>query len=234
MTPELEVLFDQLLALDPTPLILAVIIGGSIGFEREVHGRPAGLRTHVLVCLSSTVLILLSRRLPEAERIVGANLVLDPNRLAAGIVTGIGFLGAATVVRAGDLVRGITTGACIWSVAALGIALGNGAYGLAVSSTVVILAALVVLDIVERGISPVIYRRILVRGRGQTLDELSASMRGVLRKQHVRVQDVSGSLTRSDEPLELVLHVRCRKRLQGPRILDALAAEEGVTSVEWG
>ena len=85
-------LLDQLQSQDWTPLILAVVLGGIIGFEREVHGRPAGLRTHILVCLASTILILAGNNVAEeARRLQGlGNLVFDPNRLGAGIVTGIG------------------------------------------------------------------------------------------------------------------------------------------------
>src|SRR6185295_1203756 len=104
------------------------------GFEREIHGRPAGLRTHMLVCLASALLIYASRRIP-VELLAGTgitHLVMDPNRLAAGIVTGIGFLGASTVIRAGDIVRGITTGATVWAVAGLGIVVGQGEYVLAI------------------------------------------------------------------------------------------------------
>ena len=115
------------------PIVVAVLVGGAIGFEREMHGRPAGLRTHILVCLASTLLIFASRVLPPESLVEGsaARIVMDPNRLAAGIVTGIGFLGAATVIRAGDIVRGITTGATVWTVAGLGIVIGQGEYAIA-------------------------------------------------------------------------------------------------------
>ncbi|MBK7874729.1 MAG: MgtC/SapB family protein [Planctomycetes bacterium] len=112
---------EQLSQLDPTPLLVSMVIGGVIGLEREWHGRPAGLRTHILVCMTSTLLIFASRELPT-ELVEGqevAKLVMDPNRLGAGILTGIGFLGAASVIRAGDIVRGITTGATVWAPPAL-------------------------------------------------------------------------------------------------------------------
>jgi putative Mg2+ transporter-C (MgtC) family protein len=109
-------------------LALAILLGGAIGLERESRGRPAGLRTHILVCLGATIIMIastqmaiLSQALPQASRIQ-----VDPGRIAAGIVTGIGFLGAGAIIRIGDLVRGLTTAGCIWFVAALGITIGQG------------------------------------------------------------------------------------------------------------
>ena len=139
---DLETIQRQLLQLDFTPFALAILVGGAIGLERQFHGRPAGLRTNTLVCLSATILVYASQHLPpgladDAGSSMLQRVVFDPNRLAAGIVTGIGFLGAAVVIRAGDLVRGITTGACVWSVAVLGIVIGQGHYGLALTGMMV-------------------------------------------------------------------------------------------------
>jgi hypothetical protein len=95
------------------PLALAVLLGGAVGFEREWHGRPAGLRTHILVCLSATMLIVVSRIVAAGQVDLGeeGRLVFDPNRMGAGIVTGVGFLGAATVIyrRLSVVVQGLET-----------------------------------------------------------------------------------------------------------------------------
>ena len=143
--PELEAILDAIVHLDPTPLLLAILVGGLIGMEREIHGRPAGFRTHIMVCLSSTLLIRASQVAPALAPIAdsGLTLVWDPNRLAAGVVTGIGFLGAAAVIRSGDIVRGITTGACVWAVAVLGVVIGHGAYALAIAGSVSLAATVV-------------------------------------------------------------------------------------------
>jgi putative Mg2+ transporter-C (MgtC) family protein len=229
---DLENILSQVVALDLTPLLLALVLGGAIGFEREIHGRPAGLRTHVLVCLTSTVLVLASRHVAEIAD-SGINVVFDPQRLAAGIVTGIGFLGAAAVIRSGDIVRGITTGACVWSVAGIGVVIGGGSYGLALVSTVFIVAVLVLLDWVASGLSPVIYRRVIVRGIGRRAVSLSEDVSAVLRTNHIQIQDTSGRQTSTDEPFKLVFHVRCRHKHQAPEMLETIAALEGVASVEW-
>jgi putative Mg2+ transporter-C (MgtC) family protein len=220
---------------DVTPVLLAVVLGGAVGFEREIHGRPAGLRTHMLVCLASALLIYASRRVPvevlEANGIT--RIVMDPNRLAAGIVTGIGFLGASTVIRAGDIVRGITTGATVWYVAGLGVVIGQGEYSLAIASTVVVILVLAGLDRLSRRIAPVIYRRMIVTGKHTELPLLSKRVSTILSSHGIRVQDVSGKRGPSNEPFELVFHVRCRNTFQAPEMMDQVANEEGIVRVEW-
>ncbi len=236
---QVELVLEQLLQLDLTPFVLAILVGGVIGLERQFHGRPAGLRTNTLVCLASTILIYASQSLP-ADLVNGdsgnsllTRVVIDPNRLAAGIVTGIGFLGAAVVIRAGDLVRGITTGACVWSVAALGIVIGQGRYGLALAGMVVMLTVLVGFDSLFAWIKPVVYRRLIVSGQGCEPAVLVAAVRTALKEWSITVQDYSGKVTGGPEPFEFELHVRCRNRHQAPEVLGQLCAIEGVTSAAW-
>lgn len=233
--PSSASILEQFASFDPTPLFVAMVVGGVIGAEREMHGRPAGLRTHILVCLTSTLLIYGARELP-VELIApteGAHLVMDPNRLGAGILTGIGFLGAACVIRAGDIVRGITTGATVWSTAGLGVVIGQGEYALAIASTALMLAVLTLLDRLTRGIRPVIYRRLIVRGVRSELPALASSVGALLGRYQIRVQDLSGTRGRDDEPFELVFHVRCRNLFQAPQMMEELSDLRGVLSVEW-
>ncbi len=218
-----------------TPIAMAILVGGAIGFERELHGRPAGLRTHILVCLASTLLIFASRILPTVPLHDDsvARIVMDPNRLAAGIVTGIGFLGAATVIRAGDIVRGITTGATVWTVAGLGIVIGQGEYSLALVGTFGVIVVLAGLDPLTRRIAPVIYRRLTVTGLGSEMSTLSAAVAKILEKHHIRVQDLSGSRGDAEEPFELVFHVRLRNLRQAPEMLQEISSVGGVKRVDW-
>jgi putative Mg2+ transporter-C (MgtC) family protein len=124
-------------------LTLAAVLGGAIGFERELRDREAGLRTHLLVCLGSALFTIVSAYgfrefLTSGDQVVRA----DPTRIAAQIVTGIGFLGAGAIIRQGLSVRGLTTAATLWVSAAIGIAAGAGYYSGAVLGTVVTLIAL--------------------------------------------------------------------------------------------
>ncbi len=99
-------------------LILSVLLGALIGLERETHGRPAGLRTHILVCFGSTLFTISSYMIAGKQ--------YDPARVTAQIVTGVGFLGAGTIIHQGSVIRGLTTAASIWTVAAIGVAAGIG------------------------------------------------------------------------------------------------------------
>ena len=226
---------ESVLSVDLTPLVLAIVVGGLIGMEREIHGRPAGFRTHIMVCLSSTLLIRASQVAPALTPMAGdpMTLVWDPNRLAAGVVTGIGFLGAAAVIRSGDIVRGITTGACVWAVAVLGVVIGQGAYGLALTGALVMLGVLVLFDRVLGWASPVIYRRMRVQVEGRSLPELRDELKELLRREGVHIQDVSARCEDSSRPMELELRLRCRNHLQAPEMIALVCALEGVRSAEW-
>lgn len=127
-------------------LLIAAFLSGIIGFEREAHARPAGLRTHVLVCVGSTLIMLTSLYIFEAY--VG-RVPLDPTRIAANVVVGIGFLGAGTIIRSGASVVGLTTAASIWAVAGIGLAVGCGYYAGAFAATFIILLTLLFLRKIE-------------------------------------------------------------------------------------
>ena len=115
-------------------LLIATVLGGLIGIERELAEKPAGLRTNLLVCLGAALFTVAS--------IYGFGSEGDPSRVAAGIVAGIGFLGAGTILRGDGAVHGITTAATIWAVAAIGLAVGAGLYLVAVVTTGIMLIAL--------------------------------------------------------------------------------------------
>ena len=125
-------------------LLLAVAIGGLIGAERELRRKSAGFRTNILIALGSAVFTICSLTLGN-----GAG---DPSRIAAQIVTGIGFLGAGTILRNRDGVHGLTTAATVWVNAALGVAAGGGQYRLAVIGGAIVLAVLLVLGPIEAAI----------------------------------------------------------------------------------
>ncbi|MEM7200351.1 MAG: MgtC/SapB family protein [Planctomycetota bacterium] len=229
--PDFSNIASQLVNVEVTPLLLALVLSGTIGMERELHGRPAGLRTHVLVCLAATVLMQSSTVLPQLAG-DDATIVFDPQRLAAGIVTGIGFLGAAAVVRAGEFVRGVTTGATVWSVAGLGVVIGQGAYGLAIWMTALTLFALIVLDVLPS--RTVVYRRLSVRSDGRDLPGLMKSVKGILIQNRSRLQEISGGFGReADGGYELKFHVRCRDPLCAPLILERVRTLPGVNEAHW-
>ncbi len=131
----------------------AMLIGGIIGFEREKHNRPAGLRTHILVCMGACTIALaecmIASRLHSAE-LSSSGVSIAIGRIAAQVVSGVGFLGAGTIVLSKRKISGLTTAASLWNVACLGIAIGYGFYILAYISCVLILIVLSVLSRVIR------------------------------------------------------------------------------------
>jgi len=124
-------------------LLIAMLLGGFVGMERQNRGRAAGLRTNILVCLGSAAIIVAFQKL-SLEVNVGAESVIrmDPARAAAGVITGIGFLGAGTIIKSKDFVRGLTTAASIWVVSAIGVIVGLGELVVAVVLTLLVLVSL--------------------------------------------------------------------------------------------
>ena len=121
---------------------VAAICGGLIGIERELKEKPAGFRTNILICLGSSIYMSIGLLLPDDD--------VDPTRIAAQVVTGIGFLGAGCIIQAGQQIRGLTTAATIWVVAAIGIVSGAGYPVLALTASVMVIITLAALQTVEK------------------------------------------------------------------------------------
>lgn len=131
---------DSVLILESTfKLGLAVILAGALGLERERKGRAAGLRTHILVCLGATLAMIVSELIAREAGAADPLWRLDAGRIAAGIITGVGFLGAGTIINTGNTQLGLTTAATIWFSATLGIAIGSGYYLLSTIATIIAL-----------------------------------------------------------------------------------------------
>lgn len=145
-------------------LAFSLLVGVVVGIERAMHGRPAGLRTHALVCVSSTVLILLT--VFQWELLAGVpmeTIRIDPTRMAQGIMTGIGFLGAGVIMKERFTVRGLTTAASIWMTASLGIIIGMGFYFAATLAAALTLIVLSLFRWFERLLPVELYGQLMVR-----------------------------------------------------------------------
>lgn len=129
-----------------TRLLLSVVLSGIIGLERESLNRPAGFRTHILVCIGSALTMLVSQ---EIYFMYKGLVAVDPGRIAAQVISGIGFLGAGTIIREGAAVKGLTTAASLWAVAGIGLAVGAGMYTAAVISTGLVFLTLISLGRLE-------------------------------------------------------------------------------------
>jgi|SRR6185369_708137 len=132
-------------------LLLAAFLGAVIGLEREIHGRPAGFRTHLLVSLGSCLFVITSIRFYTVFGNFSGSVPVgvDPGRVAAQVVTGIGFLGAGAIIREKFSVRGLTTAACLWVASAIGLACGVGLFGISMLVTVISLISLLLLKRIE-------------------------------------------------------------------------------------
>jgi putative Mg2+ transporter-C (MgtC) family protein len=218
-------------------LALAALLGAVIGVEREWRDRTAGLRTHMLVCLGSAVFTVVSAygfsewysSIPAAER---STVVSDPTRIAAQIVTGIGFLGAGAIFRSDDGVKGLTTAASLWMMAAIGLATGAGYYELAVAATVLMLLILVALRQVSGRIKAMnrgddVPLEVIVGGPtaiGAVLDAI-ATAGGT-------VSNFTASVLRRDKPSRrLTFDLSLPAELEASDIVGRLALLEGVDAV---
>jgi putative Mg2+ transporter-C (MgtC) family protein len=132
-------------------LVLGFIAGAVIGFERSSRRQVAGLRTHILIALGATLLMLLSIWLPQTFTDMKNG---DPGRIAAQVVSGIGFLGAGAIIRLGNNVRGLTTAASLWFVAAVGLAIGGGMFIAAAAAEALSLVTLILLGMLEKRVFP--------------------------------------------------------------------------------
>jgi len=157
-------------------LVVGTLLGAVIGYERHVHGRPAGLRTHLLVGLASTTFMLVSTHFVYFQHYAKDDLVaVDTSRIAASVVTGVGFLGGGAILRSGLNVQGLTTAAGLWLVAAIGLSAGAGMYLISVSSTLLGVVALTVLRRVERKDDGFLRRRVTL-----VLDESAPPLATIL------------------------------------------------------
>ncbi|MEC4677129.1 MAG: MgtC/SapB family protein [Nitrospirota bacterium] len=140
-------------------LLIASLFGGLVGLERDIHGRDAGLRTHLLVSLGAGVFMVLSEVVATSAKLGSFS---DPTRIAAQIVTGIGFLGAGVIIKAGVNVRGLTTAASLWTSAGIGMAAGGGYYVISAFTTALALGGLILLKRFERTYAKDYYRNLTV------------------------------------------------------------------------
>ena len=155
-------LYEHIIAAHLDRVIIAALLGAIIGWEREQHGRPAGLRTHMLVCMGAAVMMIVSEGMYDkfkALNLSGDTFVrVDPGRIAAQIITGIGFIGAGVIMKIGTRVEGLTTAACLWLAAGVGMAAGSEMYLLAFVGTIIAAVVLFYLGKLEKKIGRDIHK----------------------------------------------------------------------------
>jgi putative Mg2+ transporter-C (MgtC) family protein len=209
-------------------LAVAAALGGLIGLEREMRDREAGFRTHLLVCVGSALFTIVSAYgfrdfLTSGDQVVRA----DPTRIAAQIVTGIGFLGAGAIIRQGLSVRGLTTAATLWVAAAIGIACGAGYYSGALIGTAITLIALWPLRILAHqiieAVRPEEHRMLVELSPGTSVSELLSA----LERENARVE----SIELEDEPDRRVVTLTLDKSTEG--LVSFVSDLDFVKAVQW-
>lgn len=210
-------------------LVLAVVLGGLIGLERELHGHPAGLRTHILVCVGSTVITLVS--------VWSANLaanVVDPTRISAQIVSGIGFLGAGAIVREGATVRGLTTAASLWATAGIGLALGTAPKlaELGLLATAIVLFTLWILNRVEDWIELRIHRAQSLQVIMQDRPGVPGAVLARIANHEVEVKSIEYEREPVQRRRQMLMRVRLPREFDRDRFLADMGEEPDVASVD--
>jgi putative Mg2+ transporter-C (MgtC) family protein len=203
-------------------LLLAAVLGGAIGAERELNDQPAGLRTHMLLTIGACLFTLISA--------YGFGRGTDPSRIAAQIVTGIGFLGGGAIVRHGLTVKGVTTAASIWATASVGVAIGAGSYVLGTGGAVLVVGTLFGLrradEVLQRwGVSREEY--LIEAVPGFDMERLAE----IGRREKVALRGMQ--LQEDDDATRITLVVKLPPGYRPARLLDALSRVEGVREVDW-
>ena len=209
-------------------LLAAVAAGALIGLEREAHAKPAGFRTYIIISLGAALLMILSIYIPQTFINFKNG---DPGRIAAQVVTGIGFLGAGAIFRLGVTVRGLTTAAAIWTTAAIGLAIGAGLFLIGAFALLLVLLTLTVLDVVERRIiGGTEYRSLLIvsdRRPGQI-----RQLTDVLARHNVPQHKLSVSEELEHGRIEIRAVARLERDIDVRSFFDEIEAIEGVRHVE--
>ncbi len=209
-------------------LVLAVIFGGIIGLERGRKRRPAGFRTHILVCMGATMAMCISRYCYET-----LSINVDVSRLGAQVINGIGFLGAGTIiVTRRQEVKGLTTAAGLWACACMGLALGAGFYECALVAFIAIILSTTVLDKIEKLITSRSYNMNIsvIVTETAVIHDIHDALHGmdirIFDSEIINIHDLA-----SESP-SVVIETQLKKRRRHVEIIAALAAIEGVISVE--
>jgi len=190
----------------------ALLIGALIGFERTFHGRPAGFRTHSLVCISSAILMIVTVYQHQWMTLMEHDAIrTDPTRMAQGIMTGIGFLGAGVIFKEGLTVRGLTTAASIWVTAAIGILVGIGFWFAAVAGTAATLAVLALFRLIEARLPSEYYAHHMVRfARDRVMTE--ADIRKLVGEHGFTIANLSSRLIEGGKEFEYRMTIKSRNR----------------------
>jgi|SRR5690554_2050203 len=205
-------------------LILSLVLSGVIGWNREQKGRPAGLRTHILVGIGATTVMIVS--LAVYEYFPGS----DAGRIAAQVVSGIGFLGAGTIITHGYSVKGLTTAASLWATAALGLAVGLGFYQLSIIAAAIIFNALYFLSDIKYGIHKMATRRVFIKGDVTNLE--SEDIKKLFQEEDMTAEMINFKRDDQKDKVELIYRIKGEEEALN-RGLEKLIELEEIREMKW-
>lgn len=211
-------------------LLLAVLISGLIGFERELKNHPAGLRTHILVTVGSALVMLISKYgFDDLSR----GYVGDPGRLAAQVISGIGFLGAGTIIMQGNVVRGLTTAASLWTSACIGLAIGAGYYMGGITAAVLVLFTLLILGILEKKFYKNRIRKIHIEARDNL--SLMEKIGTVFSENEIAINGMNVKRTEEDgnRMVHMIFSVRLPNAAESNKIVQQLSDNKDINRIYW-
>ena len=217
-------------------LLLAAVFGGVVGMERGSGDRPAGFRTHILVCAGSALIMLVS--MYGFEEFDNIPFVYPKNRdsarIAAQVVSGIGFLGAGTILHEGITVRGLTTAASLWMISAIGLATGAGMYSIGLAATIITFITLTAFHSVEKRFAVVNSKsdRKYIRVVTSNSPGIVAQVATFLAQSEVKVKTINVQNSSSNDKVVLELYLKFNKELDLGMIMNGLQQIEGVRSIE--
>lgn len=185
-------------------ILIALVCGGIIGYEREYKNRPAGLRTHMLVCIGAALVMIVSQYLYE----IYSPGVTDPARLGAQVVSGIGFLGAGTIIRDRFSVKGLTTAATLWVVACIGLAIGSGYYLMGIIVTGVIFMALILFRKLEN-VLKIKPSRAKLKITAENDDDIEKDIKTILEKLGFSIKGTKFIKSKDKKTVEFTFEISC-------------------------
>ncbi len=214
-------------------LLLAVVFGGIIGMERGSGDRPAGFRTHILVCAGSALFMLVSLYGVDDMTLTNPDYRRDSARIAAQVVSGIGFLGAGTILHEGLTIRGLTTAASLWMVSAIGLAVGSGLYVVGAAATAITLVTLVTFHSWEKRFagnnrSDRRFIRVQTKNRPGVITDVTS----YLAENAIKIKSMNVKTDKQENMLILELFLKAEKSIDMAAVMHGLQDISGVTALE--
>ena len=209
-------------------IVISFIIGTLIGIERETHDQPAGLRTHILISIGSTIVMLISIFIPQTFTDFQNG---DPGRIAAQVVSGIGFLGAGAILKYGADIKGLTTAASIWAMAALGLAVGAGMYIIGLIGVVVILFALTIMNWFEKRVfKERTIRKIELFVKKKDTD--IQLLKDILKSQDIRIMSTGFERNINEANDKIVFLVGVTRKMNIQKLSDSFEKQQGIVFIK--